>query len=85
MAPPRPALEQGRRCPHRRTCPSCPCCLDTAGLSAVRELQWLHSAHAVPQAAWEGGEEQADPRRRWHHCTLHLLPHYSQSIHTGHL
>lgn len=62
LAPPRPAWEQGKRCPCRGTrpcCPCCPCCLDTAGPSAARELQRLHSARAVPQAAWKGGAEQA--------------------------
>lgn len=59
----------------------CPCSPDTAGPSATQELQRLHSAHAVPQAAWKGGAEPADPRMRWQHCTLHLLPRHSQSTH----
>lgn len=58
-APPRSSWEQGKRRPRRGTCPCCPCCLDTAGPSAARELQRLHSARAVPQAAWKGGAEQA--------------------------
>lgn len=85
LASPRSAWERGKRCPHRGTCPCCPCCLDTAGPSAVPELQRLHPAHTVPQAAWKGGAEQADPRRRWQHCILHLLPCYSRSTDPGYL
>lgn len=63
-------MEQGKRCPHWGTCPSCPCCLDTVGPSAVRELQRLHSVHAVPQAAWKGEQSRMIPGG--HGSTVHF-------------
>lgn len=52
----------GGRVPPVPCCPPpVPCCLDTEGPSAVRELQRLHSAHAVPQAAWKGEQSRMIP------------------------